>query len=485
MPGPVLLDRAPARLPEAGVASVVATLTRPPADGEVRELAGLADGLEVRAELAGDLDPDRLRSEFPGTLTYSLRRGDTTTVEQRHRRLLAAARHYDTVELEHEHDLVPALLERIPPAQRRVAWYGPPTDGATLAARFERMAAVPAGLYLLAVEAATVADGLAPLALLKSLARDDVTAFATGRAGGWTRLLAPRLGAPVAYAAALADDLPGSPTLRQLRADYGFPAILPLREIFGIVGGSERHSLAPRILNTGFRAVGMEALYLPFFPADFGVFWRELASTGLPELGLPLRGLTVVRPHKEAALAVAATTGGRARDTGAANCLTPDASGWHAANTTGLLDLLAGAGVDPRGLSAAVIGCGGAGRSVAAELTAHGGGGPRGQPRRAAGPLRQRSARPAVDLAGRLQRPRARPGGQRNPARHGCALRCRGPSTGVGGRRSRLSRRRRDGAGRRRSPPRSGRDRRAPGARGRDRFPVPDDDRTAAAARRG
>jgi 3-dehydroquinate dehydratase/shikimate dehydrogenase len=355
------------------LASVVVTVTKPPARGEIAALAGLADGLEVRADLVGDLDPVWLRSQFPGTLTYALpsARGAAST-EERHRRLLAAAREYDLVELELECDLVGGLLERIPAERRLVCWRGRADDPAGLSARFERMATVPAGLYLVAVEASTVADGLLPLALLKALGRADVTAFATGLAGGWTRLLAPRLGAPIVFASTPDDRQPGALTVRELRDDYGYPAIWPLREIHGIVGGSERHSLAPRILNTGFRALGMEALYLPFFPADFRAFWDDLVATGLPALGLPLHGLTVVRPHKEAALTVAETTGGRAEQAGAANCLVRDAGAWHAANTTGLIDLLAAAGVDPRGLSVAVVGCGGAGRSVAAELSAHG-----------------------------------------------------------------------------------------------------------------
>jgi 3-dehydroquinate dehydratase/shikimate dehydrogenase len=146
----------------------------------------------------------------------------------------------------------------------------------------------------------------------------------------------------------------------------------PLAAVFGIVGGAERHSLAPDIFNTGFRELGLAAVYLPFFPPDFHSFWRQIVLEQLPDLGLPMRGLTVVSPHKEAALAVAATTGGRAERAGAANCLVPGPRGWHAANTSGLIDLLAAERIEPRRLRTAVVGCGGAGRSIAAELSAHG-----------------------------------------------------------------------------------------------------------------
>jgi 3-dehydroquinate dehydratase/shikimate dehydrogenase len=141
----------------------------------------------------------------------------------------------------------------------------------------------------------------------------------------------------------------------------------PVTAVYGIVGGSTRHSLAPDVFNTGLRELGLPAVYLSFFPADFGSFWRETVAG----LGVPVLGLTVVSPHKEAALKVAASTGGRAERAGAANCLVADPGGWHASNTSGLLDLLAAEGVAPGGLRTAVVGCGGAGRAIAAELSAH------------------------------------------------------------------------------------------------------------------
>ncbi|MDX6582617.1 MAG: 3-dehydroquinate dehydratase / shikimate dehydrogenase [Solirubrobacterales bacterium] len=156
-----------------------------------------------------------------------------------------------------------------------------------------------------------------------------------------------------------------------LRDRSSHPPSGPLAAVYGIVGGSERLSLAPAIFNIGFRRLGLPAVYLSFFPSDFGAFWRDLVANGVPDLGVPVWGLTIVSPHKEAALAVAATTGGRAERAGAANCLVRDGDEWHASNTSGLIDLLAAEAIDPRGLQTAVVGCGGAGRSIAAELSAH------------------------------------------------------------------------------------------------------------------
>jgi 3-dehydroquinate dehydratase/shikimate dehydrogenase len=234
------------------------------------------------------------------------------------------------------------------------------------------MAETPARLYLLAPVAESIADGLAPLRLLGTLARRDVTAFATGPAGIWSRLLAPRLGARVIHGALRESTETGPLTVHQLSADYGLPMMGPLRDLYGVIGGSVARSLAPRIYNKGFRALALPALCLPFSTAEFDVFWSELVERGLAELGVALRGVTVVTPHKETALATATLATDRAREAGAANSLVRAGHAWQGATTTSVHAPLAQAGIEPAGRTAAVVGCGGAGRSVAAELSRRG-----------------------------------------------------------------------------------------------------------------
>jgi 3-dehydroquinate dehydratase/shikimate dehydrogenase len=364
-------DRREVRAPAE--AAISATLTCAPTLEELRRIRGVARYLEVRADLAGDLAPDELRAGFDGGLVYTLRSADRggredASATSRRRRLESAAERYDLVDLELGRDLDPGLLARIPPHRRRISWHGPPATLAELRARFERMTEVPARLYLLAPAAVTVADGLAPLRLLGELGRTDVTAFATGHAGTWSRLLAPRLGARVIYGRLHDETEPGPISVGRLIADFGLPMMGRLRDLYGLVGGSVEHSLAPRIYNKGFRALGLPALCLPFSTADFDLFWRELAERGLPGLGIAPHGLTVVAPHKEAALEVATLSTQGAREAGAANSLVRAGGSWHAATTTRLLDPLADAGIHPSGRRVAVVGCGGAGRSIAGEL---------------------------------------------------------------------------------------------------------------------
>ncbi|MFB7497678.1 type I 3-dehydroquinate dehydratase [Streptomyces sp. NPDC056161] len=350
----------------------------------LRGLAGLADELEIRADLVGDPDPARLRRHFPGPLTYALRstrqggRSAAGPVARR-TRLLRAADRYDLVDLEAMDDVQPELLAAIPARQRRISWHAPDQAGGagaglpaavgSLRNRFAAMAAVPAALYLLVPQPGTQYGSAAPL-LLTGLARTDVTAFASGPAGTWTRVLAPWLGAPVVFGRAGAPGADGMPDLDRLPADYGLPALPPLSGLYGIAGRAPGGSLSPRLHNAALRELRLPALYLPFQVDRFCPFWHWGAGFGSLG-GLPLRGLTVTAPHKESALEVADVADPEALGCGAANLLWFDAGRWRAAttDTVAALRTLALSGADPSGRSAAVVGCGGAGRAVAWALS--------------------------------------------------------------------------------------------------------------------
>ncbi|WP_338598037.1 type I 3-dehydroquinate dehydratase [Saccharopolyspora sp. SCSIO 74807] len=361
---------------EANDALINAVLTDPASATDIASHAARQEvGLvEVRADLAGDPDPVQLRERFGARLLYCLRspgRGGGLDVapEQRHARLLSAAEHYDVVDLEAEHDLVPELLDRIPVRRRRISWHGTAAERDVLHERFDRMAAIGAELYLLTTSASQPEQALVPLRFLADLGRSDVTAFATGTAGFWSRLLAPWLGAPVVFGRLDGDDAE-VPTVEQLVADYGFPRLPPLNTVCGIVGRSVLASVSPRLHNAGYRALGIPALYLPFQVEEFEPFWGAAAESGLSELGLPLRGATVVSPHKEAALATAGTASPAARSSGSANSLVLHGDSWRAdtSNNPAISLALTRFDIPVSGRKAAVIGCGGAGRAAALAL---------------------------------------------------------------------------------------------------------------------
>lgn len=356
---------------------LVGTLTAPLASipREIQQLPAAVTCLQLRADLAGDIPAARLRNYFSGEILYSLRSsrygGDFEgSPLERERKILSAASGYDLVELEAGMDLSPALLDAIPPARRVISWRE--TDStASLSAIFKTLTAVPAKFYCLRATALKPSEGLRPLQFLQELGRKDVVAFSEGAAGCWTQLLAPHFGSPLVFGNIhQRTSQPGEFTIQQLVQDYGFPEVRLLRELYGIAGNPILQSPSPRLHNAGYRALNYPAMFVPFPVDGFQDFWREMIeSPALERLGIPIQGLTIVSPHKEAALAVADAHSPMVYRAGSTNIFVRRNQQWEA-HTTDPESIagVSGKYVSGSGCRTAVIGCGGAGRAVAAAL---------------------------------------------------------------------------------------------------------------------
>lgn len=366
-------------------ASLIATLVEPPSAG-ASELTALPDAvqwLEVRSDLVGDLNPDWLRNHFQGRLQYSLRSREEggncrDSLDQRHHRLAKAARHYDRVELQGSTDLSPRLLAEIPVEKRLISWHGTAGDVSELQTRFRQLSSAPAAMYKLVTSSTRISDELTSLSFLKALGRLDTVAYSTGPMGFWSRLIALYLGAPAI--SGMVSDVAGSsfePTIRKLIEDYGLPEVRPANELFAIIGDPIFHSLSPRLHNSAYRAKNYPALFVPLRVESFAEFWREVVqSKVLDSLGLPINGMTVASPHKEAALLMAKMISPMAREAESANILVRNNGWWKADTTDPEVIYMAGRerSVRMSKKRAAVIGCGGAGRAIAAALAKSGAG---------------------------------------------------------------------------------------------------------------
>jgi 3-dehydroquinate dehydratase/shikimate dehydrogenase len=351
--------------------SLIATLFDPPSpDGaELTALPDSVDWLEVRADRTGDIDPEWLRDHFKGRLLYSFR---PEAGIDRSERLKTAAQFYDRIELEVETDASEELLALIPAEKRLLSWYGRVNDLSELNDRFAQLSSVPAVAYKIVTTAETVAEEFLPLSLLKSLNRTDTIAFSNGPLGFWNRLVALHLGSPAIFGLVTggsAADM--EPSIGKLIADYGLPEVHPAKELFAIIGNPIFHSLSPRLHNASYRALNHAALFVPLRVHSFAEFWREfVTSRKLDQFGIPINGMTVASPHKEEAVLTAKTVSGMVRQTEAANILVRN-NGWWTADTTDP-DVVYGVSVKEK--RAAVIGCGGAGRAIAAALVKSGAG---------------------------------------------------------------------------------------------------------------
>jgi 3-dehydroquinate dehydratase/shikimate dehydrogenase len=335
-------------------------------------LSDAVEWLEVRADVVGNIDPDWLRSHFKGRLLYALRTHDESF--NRLQRLKTAAGFYDRVELDAETDVSEELLQVVAAEKRLVSWYGSADSLSQLTDRFAQLASVPATVYKLVTNATSIAEEFLPLSLLKSLNRDDTIAFSYGPLGFWNRLLALQLGSPAIFGLVAGGSVATmDPTIGKLIADYGLPEVSPAKELFAIIGNPIFHSLSPRLHNASYRAMSHPALFVPLRVESFAEFWREfVVSRKLDEFGIPINGMTVASPHKEEAVLTAKQVTEMVRQTEAANILVRN-NGWWVADTTDP-DVVYTASVNVKEKRAAVIGCGGAGRAIAAALVESGAG---------------------------------------------------------------------------------------------------------------
>ena len=140
----------------------------------------------------------------------------------------------------------------------------------------------------------------------------------------------------------------------------------------GVAGQPIAHSLSPLIHNAWIAALGLDADYRAFGPADAAGFAALVADGRAGRL----RGLNVTAPFKEQALALADEVGAAARICGSANLLLFEDGRVRADSTDGAGLMAALAEQAPRlevcGQTVVVLGAGGAARAAVAALKAAG-----------------------------------------------------------------------------------------------------------------
>jgi len=135
----------------------------------------------------------------------------------------------------------------------------------------------------------------------------------------------------------------------------------------GVIGYPVRHSLSPALHNAAYAACGLEWVYVAMEVAPGEV---RGALDGMRALGIA--GLSVTTPHKDAAFVAVDEASEAARAMRAVNCVQLGRAGrliGHNTDGDGFVDSLRlDAMLDPSGLRVAVIGAGGAARSVVEAL---------------------------------------------------------------------------------------------------------------------
>ena len=129
-----------------------------------------------------------------------------------------------------------------------------------------------------------------------------------------------------------------------------------------IIGDPVRHSLSPAMHNAAFAALGLDWLYVAL-PVPRGAGARALDAIRV----LGFDGLSVTMPHKADVARACDEVRGDAAVLHSVNCVSRGADGHLVGESTdgeGFLRSLREEGHDPTGMTALVLGAGGAGRAV-------------------------------------------------------------------------------------------------------------------------
>lgn len=137
-------------------------------------------------------------------------------------------------------------------------------------------------------------------------------------------------------------------------------------ERYGIFGDPVGHTLSPPMQEAAFRALSMDAVYLPF-----RVPRPRLAAALAGARAAGFRGLNLTLPLKEAALRLVRPTP-TARRMGAVNAVDLRRNLGHNTDGEGALRALLRSGVEPRGRRVLLLGAGGSARAIAHALAERG-----------------------------------------------------------------------------------------------------------------
>lgn len=203
-----------------------------------------------------------------------------------------------------------------------------------------------------------------------SVRNEEKIVLGMGAYGFPTRVLAPRLGNYLTFCSPAGKSAaPGHIDPQQLDAVYRLRSQTGSTAVYGVIGNPVLHSQSPFIHNTGYEKASIDAVYVPF-QVDELIWFFKMAEL------LDVQGLSVTVPYKENVIQWLDDSAETVTVTGACNTMARSDKGWYGYNfdVEGFLHPLETV-VDRQwlqGKKVAVIGAGGAAKSVVFALTKRG-----------------------------------------------------------------------------------------------------------------
>jgi 3-dehydroquinate dehydratase/shikimate dehydrogenase len=179
----------------------------------------------------------------------------------------------------------------------------------------EKMRAFPADFYKVVSTASTLSDNVTMIQFLgREADKQPLVGVCMGEQGIISRMLGVRAGSVFTFAAAGhgEETAPGQVTAQDLRSVYRIDSVDVATRVYGVAGDPIAHSLSPAIMNAAFRRENVNAVHLALHAKtlkDLLVCVREI----------PIHGLSITMPYKEAILPYLDNTDAHTTKIGACN----------------------------------------------------------------------------------------------------------------------------------------------------------------------
>jgi 3-dehydroquinate dehydratase / shikimate dehydrogenase len=162
----------------------------------------------------------------------------------------------------------------------------------------DKMRGLPADFFKVVSTATTLYDNVVMMRLLeKESDRHSLVGLCMGEQGIISRVLGVRAGSAFTFASVSPGEqtAPGQVTAQDLRNVYRIEQVDAATRVYGVVGDPVSHSLSPAIMNTALRRENVNAVYLALHAKTL----KDLLAC---VRDIPIHGLSITMPYKQAIL---------------------------------------------------------------------------------------------------------------------------------------------------------------------------------------
>ena len=181
----------------------------------------------------------------------------------------------------------------------------------------EKMRNYPADFYKVVSTATTLTDNVTMMKFLeKESDRHSLVGLCMGEQGIISRVLGVRAGSAFTFASVSEEErtAPGQVTAQDLRSVYRIEQVDVATRVYGVAGDPISHSLSPIIMNTALRRENVNAVYLALHAKTL----KDLLTCARE---IPIHGLSITMPYKEAILKYLDNTDSHTTKIGACNTI--------------------------------------------------------------------------------------------------------------------------------------------------------------------